>query len=200
MKEESPEYLIKQSAKRLFFSKGRLNAKMHEIAEDAGINRALLHYYYRSKDNLFQVVLKEAVDETFIRMFSILSEEITFEEKIEKAIHHIIDCLAQYPFIESFIISEINKEHDQQLSQPLISEGRTFLKRFLKEIEQYIKANKIPHISPEDFIVNMMALCAYPYSTKPIVQNILGLTEKEYMSFVNKRKKMIVRLVLMKTK
>ncbi|MES2565602.1 MAG: TetR/AcrR family transcriptional regulator [Bacteroidota bacterium] len=200
MKEETTEYLIKQSAKRLFFAKGRLNAKMHEIADDAGLNRALLHYYYRNRDNLFQVVLKEAVDETFIRMFSILSEEIVFEKKIEKAIHHIIDCLAQYPFIESFIISEINKEQDPQLTQPLINEGRTFLKKFLKEIEQYIKVNKIPHISPIDFIVNMMALCAYPYSTKPIVQNILGLSEKEYNTFVEKRKKMIVALVLMKTK
>jgi AcrR family transcriptional regulator len=200
MKEETPENLIKQSAKKLFFAKGLLNAKMHEIAKDAGINRALLHYYFRNRDNLFQIVLKEAIDETFIRMFSILSEDISFEKKIESAIHHIINCLAEYPFIESFIISELNKEQDQNLTQPLISEGKKFLKKFLKEIDNYIKANKIPHIAPEDFIVNMMALCAYPYSTMPIVQNLLGLTEKEYKIFCEKRKTMITRLVLMKNK
>jgi TetR/AcrR family transcriptional regulator len=196
MKERDTEKHIKQTAKEIFFGKGKINAKMHEIAKEAGINRALLHYYFRSRENLFAVVLQEALEESFHKMFDILLQEEKFEVKIETAIHHIIDSLSQYPFMEAFIISEINKDPSNAPSFKTIKSGRTFTNKFLKEIASYIKKNKLPAIGPEDFIVNMMALCAYPASTKPIIQNILGYNEKAYKKFLLARKNLVTELVL----
>ncbi len=193
---EETEALIKRTAKQMFFGQGRFNAKMHEIASEAGINRALLHYYFRNRENLFDVVLKEAMEESFIRMFDILSTHKKFETKVTEAIHQIVDCLAEYPFIENFIISEINKNPANAITLGTLKKGKAFTRGFLKEIQQYIRQNKLPYLSAEDFIVNMMSLCAYPSSTKPIIKHILGYSEKNYRQFLLRRKKMISRILL----
>jgi TetR/AcrR family transcriptional regulator len=195
---EETELHIKKTAKQIFFGQGKFNAKMHEIAAEAKINRALLHYYFRNRDNLFAVVLQEALEESFLRMFTILSEDKPFEEKIEAAIHQIIDCLAEYPFIENFIISEMNKNPDSALTRTTIAKGRAFTKKFMKEIAAYIRKHKLPYLKPEHFIVNMMSLCAYPSSTKPVIQSILGMNAKDHKAFVLNRKKMVTRMVLMR--
>jgi TetR/AcrR family transcriptional regulator len=195
---EETELHIKKTAKQIFFGQGKFNAKMHEIAAEARINRALLHYYFRNRDNLFAVVLQEALEESFLRMFTILSEDKPFEEKIEAAIHQIIDCLAEYPFIENFIISEMNKNPDSALTRTTIAKGRAFTKKFMKEIAAYIRKHKLPYLKPAHFIVNMMSLCAYPSSTKPVIQSILGMNAKEHKAFVLNRKKMVTRMVLMR--
>lgn len=190
---------IKDTAKRIFFAKGQLNAKMHEIAKEAGVNKALLHYYFRSREKLFEVVLKEAMNESFIKMFTILSSELPFEEKIEEAVNHLVDKLSEYPFIESFIISEINKNPENGLMVPPVMDAKHFTKKFLKEIQNYIDENSLSHIKPENFLVNMMALCSYPSSTKPIIQNIFGYSEEQYKTFIKNRKRTLTKIILMKS-
>jgi TetR/AcrR family transcriptional regulator len=199
MKEKQTERRIKDTAKRIFFGKGRFNAKLHEIAKEAGLNRALLHYYFRNRENLFEVVLKEAIDDSFLKMFAILSTDKPFEEKVEEAIHHIVDSLAEFPFMENFIISEINKNPGNAGIVSPVAPGKTFTKQFLKEVKGYFRKNKLPSIPPEQFIVNMMALCAYPSSTKPIIQGILGYNEKTYTAFLKSRKKILPGIILMKS-
>jgi TetR/AcrR family transcriptional regulator len=198
MKEKQTEDHIKDTAKKIFFGKGHFNAKMHEIAKEARLNRALLHYYFRNRENLFEAVLKEAMEESFVKMFSILSNEKPFEEKIQEAIEHITDCLAKYPFIENFIISEINKNPQGADSLLAVRLGKDFMKNFMKEIKHYLKENDLPQIKPEQFMVNMMALCTYASSTKPIIQNILGFNEPQYQAFLKERKKILPRIILMK--
>jgi TetR/AcrR family transcriptional regulator len=189
---------IREISKKVFFTQGRFNAKMHEIAKAAGVNRALLHYYFRSREKLFEVVLREAMAESFVKMFTILDEKQPFEEKVERAIHHIIDKFEEYPFIESFIISEINKNPSEALSIPPVMDAKKFSKNFLKEIKGYIRKNKIRFITPEDFLINMMALCAYPSTTKPVIQNVLNLNDRQYRKLLKARKKTITKIVLMK--
>ncbi len=198
MEQQGTEQLIKTTAKHIFFAQGNINAKMHEIATAAKINRALLHYYFRNRENLFEVVLKEALQESFLKMFDILSESIRFEAKIEKAVYHIVDILAEYPYIESFIISEINKNPDAADKLTLIRDGRKFMNSFLKEIDHYLKSRKITAVDPKQFMVNMMSLCSYASSTKPIIQQVLSMDENGYRKFLLARKKMLPALVLMK--
>ena len=131
-------------------------------------------------------------------MFEILSEKIQFEKKIEKAVYHIVDILAEYPYIESFIISEINKNPGTAGTISVIKDGKDFMKSFLKEINSYLKSNKIKGVDPKQFMVNMMSLCSYASSTKPIIQQVLSMDENSYRKFLLARKKMLPKLVLMK--
>jgi TetR/AcrR family transcriptional regulator len=198
MKREDTEQLIKSTAKEIFFARGRINAKLHEIASAAKVNRALMHYYFRSRENLFDVVFREAMHESFLMMFEILNSDKEFEEKIEEAVHHIVDVLNHYPYIESFIISEINKNPSSAGSISAIRNGKNLMTPFMKEIAAYLRKRKIGGIRPEQFMVNMMSLCAYPSSTKPIIRKVLSMTEKEYQDFMDARRKMLTCLVLMK--
>src|SRR5688572_31682170 len=100
------ENLIKQKAKILFFQKGFLNATTQEIADEAGVNRALIHYYFRSRDQMLDMLLDETIREKKQRMLTILSSDLSFREKIALYIDVVVDYSLTYPYLENFIISE----------------------------------------------------------------------------------------------
>ena len=188
---------IKSTAKKLFFAKGRLTAKTQEIADEAGVNRAMLHYYFRTRENLFDTVLEEAVEESYREMFRIISSDLSFEEKIEQAVSHIIDHKVKYPYMESFIITEVIKKPECIMSIDKNYEGKNELKKkFMKEVQRYIDEKKLPHIKPEHFMVNMMSLCSYPSVAQPVLKHLFGFNEEQYKKFIRERKQVVTKLLL----
>jgi TetR/AcrR family transcriptional regulator len=187
---------IKEVAKRMFFKEGRFDARLHEIADAAKVNKALLHYYFRDREKLLQVVYEEALDASFLKMFELLSEKKAFEKKIARAIGHMTDFLCEYPFIEPFIVSQANASAQGAILP--VKAAREFTGNFRPEVQAYLEKRRIRDTSPEEFIVNMMALCAYPASTKPVIKSIFNLSEKDFQEFITQRKKQVTRMVLMK--
>src|SRR5688500_4271806 len=100
------EKLIKEKAKILFFQKGFLNATTQEIADEAGVNRALIHYYFRSREQLLDLLLHETLKEKKENVRKVLTSEIPFREKIANFIDTIVDYGLTYPYLDNFIISE----------------------------------------------------------------------------------------------
>src|SRR5947207_10794634 len=98
--EVQTEKLIKEKAKILFFQKGLLNATTQQIADEAGVNRALIHYYFRSRDVLFKKVLEEAIGETRTKIDSIFESDEPFKSKISKYLDVFIDRNAEFPYIQ----------------------------------------------------------------------------------------------------
>jgi TetR/AcrR family transcriptional regulator len=189
---------IKSTAMRIFFAEGRFDARIHEIADAAGVNKALVHYYFRNREKLLAVVFAEAMEASFLKMFSILLSEAPFEKKVKDAVRHISSYMSEYPFIESFIISQINARPGEAGQLIPIREAKAFTKKFLPEVRAYLKKRKIMGVDAPQFIVNMMALCAYPSSTRPVIMNILGLGEKSYRLFLAARQKSLLNLILMR--
>src|SRR5579863_7479062 len=107
-KESSTEERIKEAARRLFTLKGFAATRTRDIAEDAGINLALLNYYFRSKQKLFDIIMLENFRQ-FIQGITaeVFSEEGTIEQKLEKVITAYIDFLSQNPDLPLFILNEI---------------------------------------------------------------------------------------------
>src|SRR6186997_2748747 len=91
------EELIKDKAKILFFQKGFLNATTQEIADEAGVNRALIHYYFRSRELMLDMLLEETLMEKRERVRSILASSLSFREKIARYINAIVDYGLTYP-------------------------------------------------------------------------------------------------------
>jgi TetR/AcrR family transcriptional regulator len=195
---QKTEEHIKQVAKRLFFKEGRFDVRLHEIAKTAEVNKALLHYYFRDRENLLQVVYKEAMEGSFLKMFELLSGNEKFEKKVTNAVEHITSYLAEFPFIETFIVGQVNAAGEKTEGVLPVKAAREFTKKFGPEAKSYMLRNKIRGVTPEEFIVNMMALCAYPSSMKPVIQGILNYSEKEFSRFLEQRKKNLVKMVLMK--
>ena len=184
------EKLIKEKAKKLFFQKGFLNATTQEIADEAGVNRALIHYYFKSRDQMLDILLEETIVEKKERVTRILSSDLPFKQKIAKYINAVVDYGLEYPYLENFIISEMARHPDKMknlcVRYPLKS---TDLIR--EDLAQEIKKKKIAPISPEHFMVNLVALCNYPLLSKSILKTVHGMTDTTYRKFLTERKKVI---------
>jgi AcrR family transcriptional regulator len=192
--EAQTEKLIKEKAKILFFQKGFLNATTQEIADEAGVNRALIHYYFRSRELMLETLLDETLQEKRDRVRSVLTSDLPFREKIAHYIDTIVDYGLKYPYLDNFIISETARRpekvklfcaRDRFKSSDLIREA----------LEQEIRKGKIAPISAEHFIVNLISLCNYPLLAKSVIQTIHGLTDTAYRKFLLERKHIIFRTI-----
>jgi TetR/AcrR family transcriptional regulator len=190
IEEVQTEELIKQKARILFFQKGFLNATTQEIADEAGVNRALIHYYFRSRELMIETLLDETLHEKKKRMRTILSSSLPFREKIALYIDLVIDYSLTYPYLENFIISETARNpgkiqefcaRDKVKSVDLIRE----------QLEAEIKKKRVARITPEHFMVNLTAMCHYPLLAKSVLQTVHGMTDAAYRKFLLERKQAI---------
>jgi AcrR family transcriptional regulator len=192
--EAHTEELIKEKARALFFQKGFLNATTQEIADEAGVNRALIHYYFRSREQMLDVLLDETIQEKKKRARSILTSEIPFREKIARYIDAIVDYGLAYPYLENFIISETARRPDKL--KLICSQDKVKSSDLIrKELEAEIAAGRLASISAVQFMVNLSALCNYPLLAKSVLQTIHGMSDSAYRKFLAERKQIIFRTI-----
>ena len=188
--EAQTEKLIKEKARILFFQKGFLNATTQEIADEAGVNRALIHYYFRSREQMLDILLDETLKEKKDRVRSILSSDMPFREKIASFIDIIIDYGLMYPYLDNFIISETARQPEK--IRDFCSKDKVKSGDLIREqLEEEIRAKRMAPISAEHFMVNLSAMCNYPLLAKAALQAVHGMTDATYRKFLQERKKVI---------
>ncbi|HLZ16453.1 MAG TPA: TetR/AcrR family transcriptional regulator [Cyclobacteriaceae bacterium] len=188
------ETLIKETAKRVFFQKGLINATTQQIADEAGVNRALINYYFRSRDQLFKAVLKDAVDETRSKVDAIFNSDEPFKKKISRYLDVFIDRNAQFPYIQNFIITEIMQD-PEKMKEHFSRKRNHLMKHIVPPLKEEIEKGHIAPIDPEHFIVNMMSMCSYPLVAKPFIQNMFSYDDKMYKKFLQERKRVIYKVL-----
>ena len=188
------EKLIKDTAKEIFFQKGHLNATTQEIADAAGVNRALIHYYFRSRELLLEAVFQEAVTETRAKVSEIFKSAQPFKKTISLYLDVFIDRNIDYPYIQNFIITEINQNPEKE-GEYLKSKHQNLAKTLVPQLKEEIAKGNIAPIKLEHFMTNLMSMCSYPLVAKPILQQMFNLDEKEYKEFLRERKKVIYNLL-----
>ena len=182
--------LIRETAKKLFFQKGFLDATTQEIADEAGVNRALIHYYFKSRDQMLDTLLEETILEKKERVMKILASNLPFRQKIARYIDAVVDHGLEYPYLENFIISETARHPDKVRN--LCSRHPTKSTDLIREqLELEIKKKKLAPISPEHFMVNLVALCNYPLLAKSVLKTVHGMTDASYKKFLLERKNTI---------
>jgi AcrR family transcriptional regulator len=188
--EQQTEQLIKEKAKILFFQKGILNATTQEIADEAGVNRALIHYYFRSRELMLDMLLDETLMEKKERVRGILSSSAPFREKIARYIDTVVDYGLTYPYLDNFIISETARYPDKV--RAFCNRDKTKSSDLIREqLEEEIEAKRMAPISAEHFMVNLSSLCNYPLLAKPVLKIIHGMTDAAYRKFLIERKRII---------
>ncbi|HWK08391.1 MAG TPA: TetR/AcrR family transcriptional regulator [Puia sp.] len=191
IRDTGTEQLIKDTAKRIFFAEGKLNATTQDIADAAGMSRTLVNYYFRSKDILFEQVLKEGMEDMRVRLDKELMTDLPFKKKVEKFIDIFYTELTAYPYKEAFMISEINSHG--WVTPP--KERSIPLQNFLKEIQTAIDDGLVKKMKPVNFIINLFSLMAYPLLTRPLFKWVFDLNAPQYEKLLTERKKMIVDLL-----
>lgn len=191
---ENTENQILVAARGVFIARGYEGARMQEIADKAGINKALLHYYFRSKENLFDAVFSEVAANLFPAMRQVLEAELAIKEKISFFIKIYLTALKENPYIPAFVINTLNTSPERFLKHLKKSGLNPAL--IQQQIDHEAGQGLIRSIKAEHLMVNIIAICIFPFVARPIVQNIFIMTDEEYNTYLDARQSEITDFVL----
>jgi AcrR family transcriptional regulator len=193
-KMETTEEKIIAAAKRVFIRKGIEGARMQEIADEAGINKSLLHYYFRSKDKLFDKVFSDSFIPVIKTINHIFDNFQDLDSLIEEFVANYIRILRDNPHIPHFILHELNRNPKRIIEQMQSSNfDRT---RIIEIISKDVKDENLKPFDPIHIIVNIIALCVFPFVARPIIQGFMfNDNEADFQEFISERTQHIISFV-----
>ena len=187
----STEEKIKEAARTVFYKKGFAATRTRDIADEAGINLALLNYYFRSKQKLFDIIIVEALARFVQNVQVVLNAGNTsLEEKIEQLAAHYIDFIIEEPEIPTFILTEVRNNPKELLTKLPVKEvlvNSVFFKQYREAVEQ----GRIMEPNPIHFLINLLGLVIFPFIAKPMLMEVNGFDTPEFNRLMLERKKLI---------
>ncbi len=186
----STEQKIIAAAKTVFTKKGYSATRTRDIAAEAGINLALLNYYFRSKEKLFELIMFESASRFFLSIKSILNDASTdLQTKLELLVSHYTDLLIKEPNFPIFLLSEI-QANPERLINKLEAIKQLPQSVFFAQIQKELKRNK-SKLQPMHFMINLMSLIIFPFVVKPMMMLMFSKDEPAYNALMLERKKQI---------
>jgi AcrR family transcriptional regulator len=188
------ERRILEAARIVFLRRGTAGARMQEIAAEAGVNQALLHYYFRSKERLAAAVFHDAASQLLPAVARVFGSEASLEDKVEQLVHLYIDTIRQNPFLPGYVLAELHHHperlsalQDAMLLQPVQLAG-TILERLRAQLEERAAAGTMRPVAPEQFVVNLLALVVFPFAARPLLELVFGLNGEAFERFLDERR------------
>ena len=189
------ERRILDGAHAVFMRHGTAGARMQEIAREAGVNAALLHYYFRSKERLADAVFQRAATQLLPNLIRILASDADLDEKVARVVELELTRLSETPYLPGYVISELthHPERIQLLFASVVGMapadvGAMVRARLSAQIEERVRAGRMQPIDAEQFVVNLLALCIFPFAAKPMLTALLGLDEEGFRAFIGRRR------------
>jgi TetR/AcrR family transcriptional regulator len=173
VKDKNTEKVIFDAARKVFQKKGLDGARMQEIADEAGINKALLHYYFRSKEKLFEGIFTESIGKISMGIQNLFTEDIGVIEKLKALVNIYMDTLSENRYLPLFVLNEIN-QHPEMFEEILNRSIVIHLKGFLLQVEQEVQSGKIKHVNPIHLLMNVLGMVIFPFAAFPVVSIILN--------------------------
>jgi TetR/AcrR family transcriptional regulator len=192
------EKKIIQAATQIFLEQGKAGARMEEIAKAAGLNQALLHYYFRSKEKLYQHVFKKKIQEFFYTLFNSFTPADKPEVFIKNFIFNYIDLIQKNPQVVRFILWEIGKSSDlikKTFAELVYSRGENIPDILIKRIETTIAENKIRQVDPQHLMFSLIGMSLIVFIAKPIIETVFENVDVTDLKFIEARKTAIFDLV-----
>lgn len=189
------ERRILQAARSVFVRRGTAGARMHEIAEEAGVNQALLHYYFRSKDGLSAAVFREVAGRLIPAVLTVLDSDDPLERKIEVFVHLYIDTVRHTPFLPGYILAELH--HHPERLPAMVSQvagalpappAAALTRRLDAQLRERAAAGVIRSITPVQFLANVLGLCVFPFVARPMLTVAFGMDDSAFERFLDERR------------
>jgi AcrR family transcriptional regulator len=190
MQNSSTQEKILNAAIRVFQKKGMAGSRMQEIADEANINKAMLHYYFRNKQRLFEAVFAQAFSQLAPQLNLIFNSEENVFEKIKKFTSGYIDFILQNPYLPSFVIQELNN-NPEFVASFVSKQGRPNPRSFFEQVEKEIKMGKIQKINPKQLLMNILSQCLFPFIAEVMVKAVMQITDVEFTQLMEERKTLI---------
>jgi AcrR family transcriptional regulator len=168
---------------------------MQEIAEEAGVNQALLHYYFRTKDRLAEAVFREVAGRLAPAVARVLGSDHPIEAKVEQFVHLYIDTVRQHPYVPGYVLAEMH-HHPERLSavasklagEPHAPVALELTARLGTQLRERAAAGTMRPIAPEQFLVNLLGLCVIPFAARPMLTFALGMDDPAFERFIDARR------------
>jgi TetR/AcrR family transcriptional regulator len=194
-KNENTEDQILSAAKNVFQRKGMDGSRMQEIADEAGINKAMLHYYYRSKQLLFEAVFKNAFALLAPQLNKILNDDDSIEQKVRKFTYNYISFIIKHPYLPYFIIQELNRNPEFILKM-LKSKSFPTIKKFNNQVKAEVKNGTIKPIKGEQLFINIIALNIFPFVATPLIKGLIDIDDKAFKGLMEDRKTEVADFII----
>ena len=181
---------ILQAARAEFQEKGKTGARMQEIADRAEVNKALVHYYFKNKENLFQEVFNQVTKESLMPLLDILSTDQEIEEKVPFFVNSYIEKLKDNPDMIVFMVGEL-----QRNKLPFFPKERMglVLNNFTKQLED---SDKYQSLDTLQVLTTMIGACVFPFIARPLVSALSDTQGKSFDEFIEQRKQELPKIIL----
>ena len=192
VKDNSTENQILDAARKVFLEKGMAAARMQEIADEAGINKALLHYYFRSKEKLFNRIFIEVIEKISEGLQSVFKKEISILDRLKAIVDVYIDVLLENRYLPLFVLNELN--HNPEKFTELFKQHIVIhMEKFFTEILEAVDTGIINPIHPLHLLLNVVGLIIFPFATVPVISRIADDSIKPLLSNILLERKAVVK-------
>lgn len=200
MKEDTnsnTEQTILMCAEEVFLERGFDGAKTTEIARRAGVNHAMIHYYFRTKKNLFNVVFQDKLTVLATSFSDSLSQDIPFFDKIRNAVETHFDFISENPKLLFFLYTEVvnDDERKKLLVNNILPRAQKLLDELEKGIAEELAKGTIRPVKPVEILLNIIALNVTTFLATPLMEVVFGNTD-EMDRLMEERKESNVEFIL----
>ncbi len=185
---DTTESQIFNAARDVFEEKGLAGARMQEIADKAGINKSLLHYYYRSKEKLFQAVFQIIFKKIMKEFIELFDSDDSVEMKIRNFFNLHISILQKNPNIPVFVLNEINQNPERVLKMMKGLEVEKIYTKLFMQIREGIERGEMRQVEPEQVLVSVLSMSIFPFAAKEMLKGLLNMDAKLFNEFLERRK------------
>jgi AcrR family transcriptional regulator len=183
---------ILDAADAVFVRHGIDGARMQEIADQAGVNKALLHYYFRSKADLARAVWLRISNSFAPGVFQMLGSDLPLDDKIDRLVDAYYATLMRHPYLLVYVVSEAARRPDF-VKDFYTTERRWAARRMLaklrEQLEERAKQENVAPVAAEQFLVTLLGGCLFPFVARPMLTTLLGMSAEEFTRFLDQRKR-----------
>jgi TetR/AcrR family transcriptional regulator len=189
------EEKIFNAARIIFQKKGFAGARMQEIADEAGINKAMLHYCFKNKELLFQAVFMNAFSQLAPQINEIFKSNDSVFDKIRKFTHSYISFVMLNPYLPQFVIQEMNNNPEFVMSF-LKNESRPNPTLMIAQIEKEIADGIIKPINPKQLLLDIFSMTVFPFAAQIMMKGMLQISDAEFNTMMEERKTSIAEQII----
>lgn len=193
--DNTTEQKILNSAAQVFHEKGYDGTRMQEIADKAKINKGLLHYYFKTKDSLFESIFSMALRKMIAQIQAILLMEVPLEKKIDLMVDEYMNMLSKNSYLPRFVLNELNKNPDKFIAKHVGNNLKNTFSVFARSVKKEIEMGYIKPIDPRQLFMNLISMIIFPFVGRPMIQVVVGIENKEFQLLLQERREHIKAFV-----
>lgn len=190
--QKDTEEKILDAAREIFSQKGFAGTRMQEIADKAEINKAMLHYYFRNKQQLFERIVDSHIQLITPKLVEAISDSVPVIENLERLVDSYIDTITEYPFMPMFLLHEMSQRRMHAVDQmKKVLKRENAIARLFQKMKEEQQKGILKEIPPHHLLLSVMSLIVFPFIARPVFQHMLEISEEEYTAMMLERKTIV---------